>query len=446
MRSRFRYGVLSCAGLAALGVLDVPAAVAQRGVAGPESSGAPTSSVPAFVGNSHDLGSADPNSTMTISLHLKSARSLDDTLQSLYDPSSTAYRQWRSVAEIDAALAAAPQDLTAIRQFLASNHLRLVEEARGQVLAEGTVRDVEAAFRVDLHWFDVNGTVVRANTTVPSVPRALEALVSSVGGLTDHRMRPHWTMGRDPEGTAYAPVALNEVPNGLFFSAQCFRPPERETFTSTSATAVYFGNRYGQDIAPNSPGAIEPCGYQPSDVWTAYGLTPLYERGFDGTGETIAIVEAFGSTTIERDVAAFSGVYFPERPPLDLTIIGNPTASVFSADPDEQSWAVETTIDVEWAHAIAPGAKIVLIVAPDDNQIHLSQAVVKAATLPGVAVISNSYGYPESLEDDADFQAFERANKIAAALGISADYSTGDNGDWASILGYTDVSYPASSP
>jgi len=45
---------------------------------------------------------------------------------------------------------------------------------------------------------------------------------------------------------------------------------------------------------------VAPCGYQPSEIQTAYNLTPLYQAGLDGTGTTIAIVDAFGSTTIAR--------------------------------------------------------------------------------------------------------------------------------------------------
>ncbi|MGH8218951.1 MAG: S53 family peptidase [Steroidobacteraceae bacterium] len=454
MRSRFRSGVslrgrlsrslsASLIGLAGLAMLEGAPADAQNSRARGSESVAPAGdAVPSFLGESRDLGPADPRSTMTISLRLKSSASLDAILQRLYDPSSPEYRQWLSEAQLDAALAAAPRDVATIRQFLASHHLSVLSEARGEILAQGTAADVEAAFRTPLHLFDVHGQIVRANTAAPSISGSAGALVSTVGGLTDQRMSPHWRMGREPDGTAFAPMAVNAVENGRFFSAQCFRPPEQATFKSSGVIATYFGNRYGQDI--DGSGAIEPCGYQPSDAWSAYGLAPLYAHGLDGTGETIAIVEAFGSTTIERDVAAFSAVY--GLPPADLTMVGTPTAAVYSTDSDQQGWAIETTLDVEWAHAIAPGAKVLLIVAPDDKQIHLSQAVVNAATRPGVVVISSSYGFPESREDHAEFKGFERANKIAAALGISVDYSTGDSGDLIAALGYSDVSYPASSP
>lgn len=443
MRSQSRSAVTSSFVLSALGAMSIlsgPAAWSQSSALSP----APESSVPSFVGQSRDLGAANPSSTITISLQLRAPSSLDALVQRLYDPADPDYQQWLSSDQIDAALAASSADVATVRQFLTSHHLQWVSAGPQQVIAQGTIANVQAAFNVALHLFNVNGTVVRANTTAPSISGAAGAVITSVGGLTEHHMRPHWTLGTDPDGRAFAPVPLTEVANGAFYSAQCFRSPETDTFRSSSATATYFGNRYGQNIDNSTPGTLPPCGYQPSDVWTAYGLSPLYKAGLDGTGETIAIVDAFGSTTIQTDAAVFAGFY--GLPPVNLTVVGTPTASPYSSDTNLSGWAVETTLDVEWAHAIAPGAKIVLFVSPDDSDVNLATTVQQAAAYPGVVVISNSYGTPESQEDAAGFAAFETANESAAARGISADYSSGDYGDFAAAIGYTDVSYPASSP
>lgn len=446
MRSQCRSVVSLSVSLSALAVSVFAAAPAwtQNGAGSSDPSSATAqNAVPAFVGQSRDLGPADPHSTITISLHLRTPSGLDAALQRLYDPASPDYQQWLSSSQVAAALAATAADAATARQFLAAHHLKEVGSGPAEIFAQGTIADVQAAFNTAIHLFDVNGRIVRANTSPPTISGAAGAAISSIGGLADHRMRPHWTIGREPDGTAFAPVPLGEAANGAFFSAQCFRPPERDTFTSSTATATYFGNRYGQNI-DNAPPNAAPCGYQPSDVSTAYHLTPLYNAGLDGTGETIAIVDAYGSTTIQTDAAVFSAFY--GLPAVDLTVIGTPTASPFSTDTNLAGWAVETTLDVEWAHAIAPGAKIVLIVSPDNTDANLAAAVAQAAALPGVVVISNSYGGPESQEDAAGFAAFEKANKAAAARGISVDYSSGDDGDYVSLIGYTDVSYPASSP
>jgi subtilase family serine protease len=103
----------------------------------------------------------------------------------------------------------------------------------------------------------------------------------------------------------------------------------------------------------------------------------------------------------------------------------------------------ETTLDVEWAHAIAPKAKIVLVIAPTPNNDDLAAAITT-----GIAkgnVISNSYGEPESDNAPADFKPFETALKLAALRGVAVNFSSGDDGDFVLAQGYSDVSYPASS-
>jgi len=421
-------------------------------------------STPPFVGQSVDLGPADPSTVVSISLHLKTRSALDQLLPALYDPNSARYRQWLSPAQTNAALATTPADLETIRQFLAAYHLSVIATRPAEISAQGTIANIQSAFHVAIHLFRVNGKAVRANTANPSIPGAAGALIASVSGLAEHHMQPNWVSAAETPGAPLNAVPLAQVTNGLFYAAQCFLPPQQVTFSSSSGasssassgasggssggaptvTATYFGNRFGQNIDNTVVGTWAPCGYQPSDVWTAYGLNALYAHGLDGTGETIAIVVAYGSTTIQTDLAEFSALYGLPAPLL--TIVGTPTAAPYDSDSNLSGWANETSIDVEWTHAIAPGAQIVLVVAPDDSQQNLAAAVAQAATIPGVVAISNSYGWPESEEDAPDFDAFETANMIAAAGGISVEFSSGDAGDYVAALGHSDVEYPASSP
>jgi len=103
----------------------------------------------------------------------------------------------------------------------------------------------------------------------------------------------------------------------------------------------------------------------PEQVETAYDLGPLYERGVTGKGETIVIVDSFGSPTIKHDLAVFDKQFGLPAPP-SFTIIA-PTGKFpewNSGDSGMTGWGVETTLDVEYAHAIAPGASIVLAETP----------------------------------------------------------------------------------
>ena len=105
--------------------------------------------------------------------------------------------------------------------------------------------------------------------------------------------------------------------------------------------------------------------YEPPQVQQAYDLPALYAKGVTGKGATIVIVDSFGSPTIKNDLATFDGQFGIPAPP-SFTII-QPAGAVPPFDPTNGtmlSWAGETTLDVEYAHTIAPGASIVLVETP----------------------------------------------------------------------------------
>jgi subtilase family serine protease len=399
-----------------------------------------------LVNAAADLGATNASQQLTLTLQLngRDSTALDRRLQAIYDPASAYYHRWLSVGEAKALSAPAAADVAALHEFLANNRLQQVSAGPGHITVRGSVADAERSFGVSIHDFRTSNGTRYANVANPSVPANLAGVVSAVTGLSEHRMQSHLVHARTADGQLARPVPLASVPNGFFFSAQCFRAAQTQVFTSATARATYRGNRYGQDIANGDLGTLPPCGYQPSDWQTAYGLDKLYQRGLDGTGTTVAIVDAFGSQTIQYDVDTFSQLY--GLPPADLTVIGTPTGATYSTDANLAGWAEETTLDVEWVHAIAPGAKIVLVVSPDNFDVNLSAAVAQAVTLPGVVVVSNSYGGPETTEDAPGFAAFEAANKLGAALGVSVNYSSGDSGDFSNDVGYVDVSYPSGSP
>jgi subtilase family serine protease len=105
--------------------------------------------------------------------------------------------------------------------------------------------------------------------------------------------------------------------------------------------------------------------YLPGQLRTAYQLPAVYAKGITGKGETIAIVDSFGSPTIKSDLAVFDKQFGYPAPPK-FTII-TPAGKLPKYDPsnsDMTGWAGETTLDVEYAHALAPGASILLVETP----------------------------------------------------------------------------------
>jgi subtilase family serine protease len=399
-----------------------------------------------FKAPATDVGATNPNRVvpLTVFLRMHDTAALTSKMQSLHDPASPSFQSFGSASAVASAHAPTAAEAGSVSQFLASRGLTVTGVGPNNlfVQAVGTAAQASAAFKVSMRDFQVAGKTYFANGAKPFVPSSMQSLIADVS-MTNYGPQP--TMARRFEAGPAAPVGN---PNGLVFSAGCFRPPQTVHFSSADASATYFGNRYGADITNTAPGTQAPCGYQPSEIQAAYGLDRLYAQKLDGRGQTIAIVDAFGSTTIENDAQAFSAIM--GLPPVDLTIIGTPVNNLETPTSDPGNWALETTLDVEWAHSVAPGAKIVLVIAPSSSFADLFAAIVTASQVPGVSTISNSWsGFDIGVAGNSEFYtAADDILKGIAAQGISVNFSTGDFGDNASQLGgiYTSTGWPASSP
>ncbi|MGQ0637258.1 MAG: MBG domain-containing protein [Planctomycetaceae bacterium] len=136
--------------------------------------------------------------------------------------------------------------------------------------------------------------------------------------------------------------------------------------------------------------------YTPAQISHAYGFDQIMfgDVQGDGTGQTIAIVNAYNAPNIQSDLATFNALY--GLPTSD----GDGGALLTIANPQGQptydaNWAKETTLDVQWAHAMAPGAHILLVQARSNSVDDLMAAVNYARNQPGVSVISMSWGAAE---------------------------------------------------
>lgn len=401
--------------------------------------------VPSFAKPSNDAGPVSANQLIKLKvwLQLHNSTALDDYINQVNDPNSPKYGQYLTYAQAQALYAPTANDAAATQNFLKSKGLVVtrVDPKNLYVEAVGSAATVRNAFSVQLNNYKLHGKTFRANANNPTISDSSVApLIAAIGGFTNATVKPHNIKPYDPDGKAYPRAKVS--PNGAFFEGNCFDGVETHTFTTGGSlpAATYKGNRFGAPITNDAPPNLPPCGYSPQELWTAYNLNKLYDKGLDGTGQTIVIVDAFGSTTIQQDVALFSAVYGLPAP--DLTVIGTPVAPTNS---NIAGWATETTLDVEWAHAIAPNAKIVLEVAASDSFDDINASLLDAISHAYGNVISNSYGAPESEYDPATLNAIEGLLKMAAVQGIAVNFSSGDDGDYVLALGYADVSYPASS-
>ncbi len=436
-------------GLFAATSLSVSAGAARAAVAAP-------SSGPPIIQHSTDLGPVAPSSRMQITFWLKPRD--PQGLDSILAAQRAGTARYLSQAQIDAQYSPTATDVATVSRFLESKGFKVTRVGPHNlfVTVSGTVGQVERTLQVELHRYRLKEMTYRASPTVAKVPGEIAPIVASVGGLSDLAAVPNVVLAAqsaptrsnvhrqtDAEGGPASPRTLGTNPSGIVFSNQCFAGVTSVTFSGSGTTASYQGNRYGQSIDGTSPGTLAPCGYQPSDVHNAYNLSALYATGLDGRGVAIAIVDAYGSTTITQDAAAFSAAM--GLPPVNLAIVGTPTESNYSTD-QNAGWALETTLDVEWAHAVAPDAKIILVVTPTGSIDDLLAGDLTASQQRGVVAISNSWGSFEATLSPASQQTADSLFKVIGATGASLQFASGDSGDNAVLLGFTDVGWPASSP
>lgn len=183
----------------------------------------------------------------------------------------------------------------------------------------------------------------------------------------------------------------------------------------------------------------------PQSIRAAYNIPGTINGAPAGTGQTIVIVDAFGSPTAASDLATFSTAF--GLPQADLSIHypgGKPT---WNGRGTQLGWAQETSLDIQWAHAVAPGAKIALVVAANDHGTSLDNAVRYAVDNKLGNVLSMSYGEPENLIHGNSAQQ-SQAHKTfvkAAAQGMSVFASSADAGS-DNGAGYENFSLPAADP
>ncbi|MFB7666642.1 S8 family serine peptidase [Kitasatospora sp. NPDC056138] len=251
------------------------------------------------------------------------------------------------------------------------------------------------------------------------------------------------TAGAGPGGTAAAPTAVHVRPASAgHISALGLNTP-----MATSACVAKVGLH---------------C-YSPLQYRTAYHLDPLYREGITGKGRTIVIVDSFGSPTIQHDLETFDRQWGIPDTKVEVVKWGK-VPPFDPANQDHLGWAGESTLDVEYAHAIAPDAHIVLVetpVAETEGVTGLPEMMdaEKALIDAGRAdVVSQSFGATENTFPGFDKGAFgsltnlRYAFKAAAQHGVTVLAASGDNGATDSTEGPGGLyphrvdSWPSSDP
>ena len=383
-------------------------------------------SVPEWALPSAFKAATDPGQRLSFQVYLgwrdgSAARAL---ARAVSNPSSALYGHYLSPAKFRRLFAPREASVAAVRAWLAGQGFAVtgVPGNNLYVAAAGTVAQAEKAFGVRLNQYTTDGQTLRAPASALSIPASLAGIVTAVVGLDQSKAHPQAS-------------ADNAPPPAGFRNAQ----PWSTYWGQNIATDLPMG--YGHYLP------YAPRGYTPSQLRGAYGIDKAIRYGNDGTGVTVAIIDAYAAPTIVYDVNRYShdnGV--PVFRPGQFEQILDPGLATQPPQSDESDWYGEETLDIEAVHSMAPGAKIVFLGALNSQDDSLDVMMNYVVDHRVARIVSNSYGeYGEQLPPE--LIKAENCIYLQAALeGIGVYFSSGDNGDEVDTLGYRSVDWPASSP
>jgi len=249
-------------------------------------------------------------------------------------------------------------------------------------------------------------------------------------------------------------AALSSILLALLLTTSPIALSASNSSNSNSSSWSYQANPIYQRVnLAKTPAGLPLCSpstggivcYGPSFISTAYN----FPANLNGSGQTIIIVDAYGSPTIANDLAYFDAYFGIPNPP-SFTIVCPATGcpKTMTAGPHSPSdWAVETSLDVEYAHAMAPGANMVLVVAPSSSGNAINSVEASAILQYPGSVMSQSFGIPEILIHANNAQVKQaHANYVAAAAANMTVLAS--TGDYGATNGYSlqNAGFPASDP
>lgn len=356
------------------------------------------------------LNSSAPMSVQMV-LSLRNSVGLSNELMSMYDPSSPTYHHFLSAAQFNQLYGSSPAELSALTDYLRAKGLQVQvggASTTNLVTLKGTAQQMEDAFKTQMGLFKYNGQSFYSAVSSPQLPKAFSN-VQMIYGLQNYGASAGSAV---PLYRDLGPVNKSEAPS----------------------SSVY---------------------YSPPEIREAYNATGLYSEGYDGTGITIAIVDAYGDPYIQSELGVFSSSFNLPQTNVTVVCVDGPCDyynGIYTG------WNGEIALDVEWAHAMAPGATIDLYIGSNSGQ-PLYDAVQAAVNDSSTNIISMSWAEPENDFGSSasvapvygeNYPWLDQVLQEAAAVGITSLASTGDWGAYEQSFGQTSpyggAMYPSTDP
>lgn len=393
---------------------------------------------------SHAAGATSSSSQVNFDLvlSLRDQAGAVALLKAISTPGSALYRHYLTASQWEARFSPSAADVATAEQWLTSEGFSLGAVSRDRITigASGTAAQVESAFGTSLENYRVAGHTLRMAAGNLSIPSSLSGLVVGAVGINQTMASTDASANPDVISQASTPAAS---PSGTF-------PPAPGAFLTHGPCSSYYGastTTVSPAIGGGYPSTVPDivCGYQPGQLRSGYGLT----SSNTGAGATVAVIDAYGSATINADATRYFNTFAPTEP-----FSGASFSQIDQTPFDQESacgasgWATEQAIDIESVHSMAPNAHILYVGAQDCFDTGLLTAVQTVVDNGLANVVTDSWSDTagDLLTDAATKTAYDDEFILAGSTGITMQFSSGDDGDNFYLTGFSSPDYPSDSP
>lgn len=419
--TRARWALLALAVVLGSGLFAMNAAAA------PASRATLSGSVPSWTASANFKQSAAAGNSVGFRVYLgwRNEAQARAIAKAVSDPSSASYGHYLTPGQFRQQFAPTQASVNAVQSWLRQQGFTIdyTPTNNHYVEAQGTVAQAEAAFGATLNEYAYDGRTLLAPAKALSIPSRLQGTVEGVVGLDDSM-----------ELVQPQHVVADASPSYGFRNAGPF--------------SNYWADHLGTILGETEPWA--PQGYTPPMLRGAYGIPDTVDGKDAGSGQTVAIIDAYASPTIFQDARQYSLNHDPshvlQQGQFRQIVAPGTFNRPENPKQDPQGWYGEESLDVEAVHGMAPGANILFVGAPNNYQ-DLDAALNHVVDHHLANIVTNSYGWTGEAIPKGYIKPYEDTLVQAAAEGIGVYFSSGDDGDNSLLYGIPPTAnWPASSP
>ena len=416
-------------------ILGIVASIALLGsvipaLAAPSARATLAGNVPPWAKSANFKAAANPSDSIGFRVYLgwTDPAAVEALAKAVSDPGSASYGQYLTPQQFRQQFAPSQSQVNAVQSWLRSQGFRVDYTPLNNhyVAAEGSVAQAASAFGTTFGTYSVAGQTLRSPSSDVSLPTSIAGFVSGVVGLDESAALVHTN------------IALDAPPSAAFVNAPpCSTYWNEKNTTSLTGLPAPLQAPAGYTL----PLPMAPCGYVPSQIRGVYGVADSLQ----GNGQTVAIIDAYASPTIQQDLDQWSANRGMGSTNITQVVAPGTMNRPENKKQDPQGWYGEETLDVEAVHGMAPNAHIVYVGAPNNYQ-DLDAAMNHVVDRHLASIVTNSYGFPTELLPFGFIKPQEDTLLQGAIEGIGIYFSSGDNSDESMSVGYRTADWPASSP